>query len=139
MLHEESFGIIPVTQEGGDWYVFLIQHQKGRHWSFPKGHKEEGETAMQTATRELLEETALSIKRILHSEPFVEIYQFRKEGQPVTKKVSYFLAETVGTYELDPNEIAQGRWFSLKDAEMQITFPETKDLLLKALKLLKNL
>lgn len=137
-LYDESFGVIPVTYNGKEWHVFLIQHTKGKHWSFPKGHKEEGEESIESAMRELREETALGVKRLLHSEPFVEEYQFRKEGKPVIKKVSYFLAETIGTYELDSKEIAQGRWFSLHDAELQLTFPETKALFLKAVKILKQ-
>ncbi len=42
--------------------AFLIQHVNGKHWGFPKGHPEEGESFEQIAVRELFEETGLQIE-----------------------------------------------------------------------------
>ncbi len=138
-LREESFGTIPVVLDGKIWRVFLIQHRMGKHWGFPKGHKEEGENSMEAALRELREETALGAKRFLHKDPFIEEYKFRKEGKLVIKKVSYYLIEAEGVYALDPKEIGDGRWFSLKEAFLQITFQETKEILSSVEKILLSL
>lgn len=136
---DESFGTIPVVLEGRVWKVFLIQHQKGRHWGFPKGHPEAGEDERATATRELLEETGLGVKRFLRTESFSEEYSFRVNGKPIRKKVSYYLVETEGVYHLDPTEILDGRWFSFKDAALKATFPETKKILAAVEKILQSL
>ena len=42
-------------------YLILLQVKSGR-WSMPKGHMEKGETELQTATREIYEETGLRPK-----------------------------------------------------------------------------
>ena len=56
---EKSCGIVLFHSED----FLLIQHsvklgEKG-HWDFPKGHMERGETEIQTALREVEEETGL--------------------------------------------------------------------------------
>lgn len=136
---EESFGTIPLTQEGGIWRVFLIQHQKGKHWGFPKGHKEGDEDAKAAAIRELLEETALGVMRFLSPEPLIEEYRFRREGLPVVKRVEYYIVEATGTYDLEPEEVQDGRWFTLKEAALQVTFPEAKQILQKVENFLASL
>ena len=41
--------------------LILLRHRFGGHWSFPKGHVEQGENEQQTAMREVKEETGVSI------------------------------------------------------------------------------
>ena len=41
--------------------ILLIRHRKGGHWSFPKGHVEGTETEVETAKREIKEETAIDV------------------------------------------------------------------------------
>jgi 8-oxo-dGTP pyrophosphatase MutT (NUDIX family) len=92
MKIEHSCGIVPLKKEEGRVYVLLIVHKGGRHWGFPKGHKDPGETDLQTAERELFEETGLRITNWLSQEPYVETYTFYKFQHKVRKKVSYFPA-----------------------------------------------
>lgn len=137
MIHEESFGVIPLTQARGRWEVFLIQHKGGRYWGFPKGHAESGETAEQTARRELKEETNLEIIRLLQKEPLIEQYIFSKERRRVSKKVSYFIAEVGGTVQLQQEEINDGKWIPFPEAIDQVTHQEGKNILIEVEKILK--
>ena len=57
MKHEKSCGCIIIE----DKKVLLIKQTNGV-WGFPKGHVEENETELQTAEREVKEETGLDIK-----------------------------------------------------------------------------
>ena len=59
---EKSCGalVYRITQNGQKELLF-IKHRHGTHWSFPKGHMEEGENEVQTALREVKEETGLDI------------------------------------------------------------------------------
>ena len=41
--------------------VLLVKHNDG-HWGFPKGHVEKDETELQTAIREVKEETNLDVE-----------------------------------------------------------------------------
>jgi len=51
-----SYGIIPFLKEVSQYKVLLVQHHGG-HRSFPKGQMESQETPLQTARREVFEET----------------------------------------------------------------------------------
>lgn len=124
---EKSFGIIPLRKKGEEWQVLLIKHQAG-HWAFPKGHPEEGETARETATRELAEETKLKIVEIIADIPLQENYIFQREGSLVYKTVEYFPAIVKGDINIQEEELADFKWVNLLDAKTKITFPEGKNL-----------
>jgi len=57
---EKSCGAIVYRRESGN-VLYLIIQQKSRHWSFPKGHVERGESEKETALREIREETGLCV------------------------------------------------------------------------------
>ena len=62
MTLEFSYGIIPFKYDSHGVKVLLIQHLCG-HWAFPKGGAELNEHPIDTAQRELKEETNLDVKR----------------------------------------------------------------------------
>lgn len=132
MKPETSYGIIPLRKKAGKWCVFLIQHSKGSHWAFPKGHGEKGEKPQTTAERELFEETGFSVKRYLTEETFIESYWFTRDNQPIHKTVHYYLAEVKGRVKLQSSEIFDGRWMPLSEAEAIITYPECRKVLHQA-------
>lgn len=103
----------------------MIRHRAG-HWSFPKGHPDEGEAPQQCAERELREETALTISRWLELSPFTETYYFRRQGTVITKTVTYFAAEVEGKLRICQDELADARWVPLDKAESLASFPEAK-------------
>ncbi|NGX55765.1 MAG: putative mutator protein MutT4 [Chlamydiae bacterium] len=124
---EQSFGIIPLRQRAGQWEVLLILHRKG-HWAFPKGHRDRGEEPLQTAVRELREETGLEIARFVAAPPLSERYFFTWEGQKVDKSVEYYLAEVSGEVVLQVAEVSDYRWLPIKEAEAVVTYAEAKRL-----------
>ena len=56
MKYEKSCGAIIFDKDK----ILVIQQKEG-HWGFPKGHVEEGETEVETAIREIKEETNLDV------------------------------------------------------------------------------
>jgi bis(5'-nucleosidyl)-tetraphosphatase len=133
MIYEASYGIIPLRNLKGKWQVLLICHKKGNYWAFPKGHGNPGETPQETASRELTEETGLSIKRILSPHTLNESYEFYRESQHIHKTVAYFLAEVEGTLTLQTIEITNAQWLLLEEAEAHITFVESRKVIRQAL------
>lgn len=131
MPYEESFGIIPLKKEKGEWFVFLVQHHAG-HWGFPKGHAENKEVPKETAKRELFEETGLHVIKFLCETPVEETYFFTFEGERIKKKVFYFIAEVSGDIRLQKNEIAAGKWTLLSQATDEISFFQAKKVCEKA-------
>lgn len=71
-------------------FLLVIRQYRGGPASFPKGHVEAGETEIETAEREVFEETAVRIK--IRSK-FRETIRY-SPAKGVLKDVVYFLAYT---------------------------------------------
>lgn len=124
---ETSYGVIPIRKWEDKWQVLLVKHGKG-HWSFPKGHPEEGETPKETAARELLEETGLQVKEYFPIDSLSEHYMFRWEGILINKTVIYFVAYVFGEVVLQERELSEYAWCSLEEAEELASFPQAKSI-----------
>lgn len=120
-----SYGVIPLRKHQGVWQTLLVKHGKG-HWAFPKGHAEPNEKALQTAERELKEETGLSIVEWLEEPPVEEHYYFRWEGVLIEKMVVYYLAIVTGEILLQEDEVSDARWIPVEKAATLATFPASK-------------
>ncbi len=127
MSKDQSYGCIPVRNKKGSPHVLLVRHSHGKHWGFPKGHAEDGETPHATAERELREETSIASCHFIDDVSFRETYTFIKKGERIEKTVVYFLAIVGGDCNTCPiEEIADVKWVSFADAEMTITFDEAR-------------
>jgi bis(5'-nucleosidyl)-tetraphosphatase len=124
---EISYGIIPLRKKHGNWQVLIVKHGKG-HWAFPKGHPETGEKPIETAERELREETGLQISNLLDLPQQKERYFFRQGTNLVDKTVIYFVAEVQGEVSIQEREISDFKWLPLKDAKKFVTYKEAKEL-----------
>jgi bis(5'-nucleosidyl)-tetraphosphatase len=136
-IEEESYGVIPLKEEEGVWKVLIIMHRGSRHWAFPKGHGDPGETPLQSAHRELKEETGLEVEKLLQEVPLIEKYQFYRKHEVVVKTVQYFPALVHGTLQLQPEEISAAKWVPLKEASKHLTFTEARVMCQKVITLLK--
>ena len=100
--HMKVYGCIIVNNEGE---VLLVHGRLSKKWSFPKGHCKRGETDLETAERELREETGLELKEKYSS------YHKLKGG-------SYFVFAVTGRPLAacrDNREIDQVAWFSINN------------------------
>ncbi len=125
----ESFGIVPFLNEGGTWKVLLILHREGNHWGFPKGKANPNEAPLESATRELREETGLIVKQMLTDKPMIEQYQFRRKKQIVIKIVHYYAAFVEGALVLQQEEVRDAKWLTIPEALEQLSFKEARHIL----------
>lgn len=135
MQHEKSCGAIVYRKFHGNTELLLIKNQNGGHWSFPKGHVEGAETEEETAVREIMEETGISV--ILDTSfRHVITYAPKKE---TTKDVVYFLARAV-TYDYTPQEeeIAQIKWVEINHAVTLLSYDNDRQLVSQAKEQIKN-
>lgn len=90
MNHEKSCGTIVIKQDK----VLLIGAKDDNgdiFWSFPKGHQDGGETGIETALRETLEETGLNVE-IVDRRPIIVSHLIY--NSTAIKDIYLFLAKT---------------------------------------------
>ena len=124
MKKEKSCGCIVINDKNE---ILLIHHKVG-HWGFPKGHVEDGETEIQTAIREVKEETNIDVE--VNEECRYSIKYSPKED--VIKEVVYFLARNISNErQAQLEEVSEVKWFSMNDAIDKITFDNSREILIQ--------
>lgn len=118
--------------------ILLIQDAKNR-WTIPKGHIEEGETAKQTAEREVGEETGLKEKRVLSWLGKIN-FRYRRGTSLVLMTTEIFLIEALGdTDAVRPEDWMNGiKWFPAAEALDKIEYDDIGKLILLALKKIRS-
>lgn len=126
MKYEKSCGAVIFKNN----QVLLIKSVKG-HWSFPKGHVEGDETELETAYREILEETNLKV--IINQEKRVVISYSPYPG--TMKDVVYFYATYKdGIINRQVAEVDDIGWYDITEALDIITYEMEKNVLIKLMK-----
>lgn len=135
-MKEKSCGAVVYKFEKKE-LKFLIVHQSNGHHSFPKGHMEENETEVETAKREIKEETNLDVN--LNTDFKCKINYLIKEKN-VKKEVIFFLA-TPTSFDLksQEGEIENSIWYGYKDALNILEYENSKKVLKKAYKYIKSI
>ena len=119
-----AIGIVPLDADGNTWIVGQDRYTLGEYsWEVPMGASEEGEEPLETAHRELKEETGLtagSMKQLmkLHT------------SNSITDEVGYvFVAEQlkVGETNFDEMEVLDVRKLPLEDVVAMIGRGEMTD------------
>ena len=107
MRLEKSCGALVYRRNREQIELLLIKNRYGGHWSFPKGHVEGRETEVQTALREVKEETGLDISLQSGFRHAVEYFP----RPNVKKQVVYFLGEaTSNDLHMQEEEISRIIW-----------------------------
>jgi 8-oxo-dGTP pyrophosphatase MutT (NUDIX family) len=96
-------------------------------WSLPKGHIELGETAEQTAIREVAEETGIQ-GTVLAALGSID-YWFVTEGRRVHKTVHHYLMRFLGGELSDDDvEVSEVAWVPLKDLASRLAYADERKL-----------
>lgn len=131
MKLEKSCGAIVYRLSNGATQLLLIKHRYSGHWSFPKGHVEDGEHEFETAVREVCEETGVEIAL---ENGFRECVEYCPSPD-VKKQVVYFLGvPRGGTLRRQETEVSEVRWMDLSRAQREVTFNNDKMLIRKVVK-----
>lgn len=131
---EVSAGGIVFRRSPGGPEFLLLKYGAG-HWDFPKGHLEEGETALQAAKREIQEETSIPPEAqdfILGFKDIVS-YFYRRGPALVKKDVHFFIVEVPPEQGVKvSHEHLEHAWLAPDKAEERLTFKTARDLLRSA-------
>lgn len=136
MKTEKSCGFI-VYKEEGNRRLYLIMQSINGDFGFPKGHMEQGESELETAIRELKEETGLSVQPV---EGFQRQIEYHFPSRPdIRKQVVYFLGKcTADHIECQEAEVTDAFFVPMETALEMLTFQDTKMLLMAADELLNH-
>jgi 8-oxo-dGTP pyrophosphatase MutT (NUDIX family) len=132
-----------VVRRGLDGYEVCLVSD-GRHWGFPKGLIEAGETPEAAAVREISEETgipaaSLALRAALPLSEYV--YRRANHGALVFKRVHHFIVEAPAGTELhpDPAEITEAAWLGFDAAKARLSFRNSIEVLEAARSILEPL
>jgi 8-oxo-dGTP pyrophosphatase MutT (NUDIX family) len=130
-MEERSAGAVVYNEGEPEGRRFLLLLNGGR-WDFPKGNVEEGETELQTALREVKEETGLTQISVIPGFRRLIEYNYRKDGRNVHKQVVYLLAKTRNREVKISFEHQGFGWFSYEEAVERASYENSKATLLAA-------
>jgi 8-oxo-dGTP pyrophosphatase MutT (NUDIX family) len=129
MTKTVACGAVIYRKHRGLVLYLLLKHTNGNHWSLAKGHMEAGETEVQTALREIDEETGLSVKL---RAGFRETIRY-SPSPSIDKTVIFFLAKAkTKKLKLQKSEILNSAWLELEDALKLVSHKDTGEVLRRA-------
>jgi 8-oxo-dGTP pyrophosphatase MutT (NUDIX family) len=133
-----SGGIVFRRDAKGAVEILLIQDAKDR-WTIPKGHIEEGETAQQTARREIGEEAGLKQVDMLGWLGKIH-FRYRRIDKLVLMTTQIYLVRAMGdTDDIQKEEWMNGiQWFKFNDALDAIEYEDIGKLMLLAMKRIRQ-
>jgi 8-oxo-dGTP pyrophosphatase MutT (NUDIX family) len=139
---EFSAGGVLVRKVRGRTMVAAIRPRgKDRVWALPKGHVDAGESAAETAMREVHEETGVEGRFVEKLGDIRYVYTAswdERKGERIFKVVSFFLLRAgrgrIG--EIDEAmriEVAEARWLPLDEAPGLLSYSGERKMAAKAL------
>jgi 8-oxo-dGTP pyrophosphatase MutT (NUDIX family) len=142
MLKEFSCGAVIYKMKNDNPLFLLVNSKRSGTWGFPKGHIENGESEIETARREILEETGIKniefIKVFRQKDVYMIAGAASRTGERQVEKHSiYFLASTTeDALDFDKNEIFKLKWTDINQAQDMLSFANQKKIINSAYNLI---
>lgn len=118
--------------------ILLIQDIKDR-WTIPKGHIESGESARQTAEREIQEETGLKKMKVMDWLGKIN-FRYRRFNSLILMTTHIYLVHALGdTNDIEKEDIMNGiKWMSTAKALDVIEYEDIGTIILLGLKKIRD-
>ncbi len=108
----------------------LLRATKHGEWGFPKGHVDAGETLVQAALRECVEESGIALVELLGA-PTWDTYVVPNGKR---KNTVYFPAQTTTLEVILSDEHNSARWCTADEVGVMLNHPDLVQLFRKALR-----
>jgi bis(5'-nucleosidyl)-tetraphosphatase len=111
---------------------YLLLNYAAGHWDFPKGNIENGEDEIQTARREIQEETGIYDVEFFKGFRNKIEYHYRRNQRLIQKEVIFFLARTSRREVTLSHEHNAYTWLAYEKALALLTYNNAKNVLVEA-------
>lgn len=151
MMREFSSGAVVLRHMKNQWYVAVIEpgregepEDRKHTIALPKGNIDTGEKPMETAVREVREETGLRVRPVTKLGDIKYVYVRRwSDGAKIFKIVSFFLMKylsgQIGDIKPDmKHEVRRAYWLSLNEATTRLSYSGEKQMAKKALEFVES-
>ncbi|MBR3654071.1 MAG: NUDIX domain-containing protein [Elusimicrobia bacterium] len=141
---ETSVGAFIYKIEKEEILFLLVYSERNKEWGFPKGHVEPDETELETAKREIKEETGIENIEFVKNFRCTDTYKIKgtlstTKNRIIDKNVIYYLARTREDFKCScDNEIGQGKWLNCDRAIEHLKHDNQKKLLKSAYMFIKE-
>lgn len=138
MIREKSVGIILFRYNNRDKEIqYLVLYHRGTYWNFPKGKVEPGESEVETAKRELVEETSINNVQIIKGWRQQTNFFFKEDRagkqELIKKDFILYLAKIPKGAEVKISAEHNGfAWFNYKVAGKYLKFKSLKEIMKEA-------
>ena len=134
-------GVLVRTIRGRTTVAAIRPRGKERIWALPKGHIDTGESAAETAMREVREETGVEGRVVEKLGDIRYVYTASwegRKGERIFKVVSFFLLRAgrgrIGAIDESMQiEVAEARWLPLEEAPRLLAYGGEREMAAKAL------
>jgi 8-oxo-dGTP diphosphatase len=151
MLREFSAGALVLRRMQSEWWAAVIEpgregepEDRKHVIALPKGNIDPGEKPLQTAIRELHEETGLRAKPVTKLADIKYVYSRKwQDNTKIFKVVTFFLmaykSGQIGNIQEDmKHEVRRAWWIRLEEAVAGLSYAGEKQIARKALEYLQN-
>ncbi|MDR3257092.1 MAG: NUDIX domain-containing protein [Endomicrobium sp.] len=142
MLKEFSCGAVIYKMQNDVPVFLLVNSKRNGRWGFPKGHIENSETEIETARREIFEETGIAKIKFIENFRREDVYIIDSaisctKGKMVEKHSIYFLALALkDPLDFDKSEIAKLKWSNINQAQELLDFTNQREIMNSAYNLI---
>lgn len=145
MLREFSAGALVLRRMQGQWWAAVIEpgregepEDRKNTIALPKGNIDSGEKPVETAVREVWEETGLSAQPVAKLADVKYVYSRKwSDNARIFKVVSFFLMKyksgQIGDIKPDmQHEVRRAWWMPLEEAAQKLSYSGEKQIAAKA-------
>jgi bis(5'-nucleosidyl)-tetraphosphatase len=130
---EQSIGAViryGTSLENAESQFLLLRNRRG-FWGFPQGHKEKGETEIQTLIREVSEETGIVCLFIQSYIGKIQYSYFKADGMKSEKEVRFYFATTSTRKIMISKEHDDYKWVTFSNALSILDHRQLKSIMIK--------
>ena len=138
MIREKSVGLIIFRYNNREKEVqYLVLYHRGTYWNFPKGKVDPGESEVETAKREIMEETGIANIQIIKGWRQQTQFFFKEERagkkELIKKDFILYLAKMPKGEEVKISSEHNGyAWLNYKIAGKYLKFKSLKEIIKEA-------